>query len=312
MANANGWGDGASNNDIGWGQGADNTIGWGSVYSVSEAGATDIIGTPPVPPYSYLLDDYSSAAAAYSLRKLRSAYTGDAIRVRRSSDNTEQDFGFVSNVLDTASLLTFCGAGNGFVTTWYDQSGNANNATQTTAANQPQIVSSGAMITINGKNSMSFDGSNDSFNLASTINVASSNYNSFVGKRAVSGRRLVALTGGVGQQYFFALNSDNNYYLQGKTTHYQVSSATDTTTNQLLLTGLNSAGTMSMYKNGSTITSSQLSAAITNQISTIGNYLGGNGFLVYADLQEIVFYNSDQTSNRNGIESNINTFYTIY
>ena len=47
MANANGWGDGASNNNIGWGKGADNAIGWGSVYSVSEAGATNIIGTVP-------------------------------------------------------------------------------------------------------------------------------------------------------------------------------------------------------------------------------------------------------------------------
>jgi hypothetical protein len=47
MANTNGWGDGAANNAIGWGQGADNAIGWGSVYSVSEAGATDIIGTVP-------------------------------------------------------------------------------------------------------------------------------------------------------------------------------------------------------------------------------------------------------------------------
>ena len=47
MANANGWGDGASNNDIGWGKGADNAIGWGSVYSVSEAGETDIVGTIP-------------------------------------------------------------------------------------------------------------------------------------------------------------------------------------------------------------------------------------------------------------------------
>lgn len=50
MANANGWGDGASNNNIGWGKGADNAIGWGSVYSVSSAGATDIIGTPAVDP----------------------------------------------------------------------------------------------------------------------------------------------------------------------------------------------------------------------------------------------------------------------
>jgi hypothetical protein len=50
MANSNGWGDGASNNNIGWGKGADNAIGWGSVYSVSEAGATDIVGTPAVDP----------------------------------------------------------------------------------------------------------------------------------------------------------------------------------------------------------------------------------------------------------------------
>ncbi len=50
MANSNGWGDGAANNTIGWGQGADNAIGWGSVYSVSEAGATDIVGTTAVDP----------------------------------------------------------------------------------------------------------------------------------------------------------------------------------------------------------------------------------------------------------------------
>ena len=79
---------------------------------------------PPTP--SLLLDTYPNAAVAYSLRKLRTDYSGNAIRVRRSSDNVEQDFGFVGNDLDTASLLTFCGVGNGFITTWYDQSTNAN------------------------------------------------------------------------------------------------------------------------------------------------------------------------------------------
>jgi hypothetical protein len=67
-----------------------------------------------------LLDTYSGAAAAYSLRLLRSAYTGDAIRVRRASDNTEQNIGFVNNELDTSSLTSFCSGTNGFVTTWYD------------------------------------------------------------------------------------------------------------------------------------------------------------------------------------------------
>jgi hypothetical protein len=64
--------------------------------------------------------------------------------VRRSSDNAEQDIGFANNVLDTASLLSFCGAGNGFVTTWYDQVG-SNNATQTTTTQQPRIVNSGSL-----------------------------------------------------------------------------------------------------------------------------------------------------------------------
>ena len=116
-----------------------------------------------------LLDDYPNAAAAYSLRKLRSAYSGSAIRVRRSSDNTEQDIGFVNNLLDTSSLTTFCGSGNGFVTTWYDQSGNAYNATQSTASNQPQIVSSGSVINESSKPTLEF---NSDWLINSTINIS--------------------------------------------------------------------------------------------------------------------------------------------
>ena len=311
MANANGWGDGASNNNIGWGKGADNAIGWGDIHADSYAGLTDIVG---VAAFTGLLDTYSGASAAYSLRQLRTAYSGNAIRVRRSSDNAEQDFGFVSNDLDTASLLTFCGVGNGFVTTWYDQSGNANNATQSTAIAQPQIVSSGAMITTNGKNSMSFDGSNDTLNLASTITVGASNYQSFVGKRDSNGRRLYALSGGtsVASGYLWGLWSDNKYYLQGKATQYQASSAADTTTSQLLLTGLNNAGTMSMFKNGNTITSSTLNFTLLMNIHSISGNPTPSLQPTFGNLQEIVFYNSEQSANRTGIETNINTFYTIY
>jgi len=55
MANSNGWGDGAANNTIGWGQGATNAIGWGSVYAVSDAGRTDIIGTTAPAPVNLTL-----------------------------------------------------------------------------------------------------------------------------------------------------------------------------------------------------------------------------------------------------------------
>jgi hypothetical protein len=57
-----------------------------------------------------LLDIYPNAAVAYSLRKLREGYTGSAIRVRRASDSTEQNFGFDSSGnLDVNSIEAFVG-----------------------------------------------------------------------------------------------------------------------------------------------------------------------------------------------------------
>jgi hypothetical protein len=91
-----------------------------------------------------LLDQYP-ATVGYSLRRIRTAYSGACLRLRRSSDSAEQDIGFAGGVLDTASALSFCGAGNGFVATWYDQMG-SNNAVQATTTLQPQLVASGAMI----------------------------------------------------------------------------------------------------------------------------------------------------------------------
>ena len=104
----------------------------------------------------FFLDTYPNASVAYSLRLLSSTYAGSAIRVRRSSDNTEQNIGFSAGVLDTAALLSFCGAGNGFVTTFYDQSGNAKNSVQTSAGSQPRIVLSGNLETLNSKPTINY------------------------------------------------------------------------------------------------------------------------------------------------------------
>jgi hypothetical protein len=67
--------------------------------------------------------------------------------------------------IDAEALLTFVGSGSGFVTTWYDQSGNGRNATQTTAGSQPQIVSNGAAITEGRRPLISFDGLTQFLNL---------------------------------------------------------------------------------------------------------------------------------------------------
>jgi len=55
-----------------------------------------------------LCDTYA-AGAAYSLRKISNTYSGSAIRVRRSTDNAEQNIGFdASGNLDSVSLLIGC------------------------------------------------------------------------------------------------------------------------------------------------------------------------------------------------------------
>ncbi len=98
-------------------------------------------------------------SAAYGLRRLRRLYTGFCIRVRRSSDNAQLDIGFDSQGnLDILALLAFVGTGSGFVTIWYDQSGNGRNATQTTPEAQPRIVNAGVLDIANGKPAVRFNG----------------------------------------------------------------------------------------------------------------------------------------------------------
>lgn len=120
--------------------------------------------------FTGVLDGISNVAAAYSLRKLRSAYSGSAVRVRRSSDSTEQDIGFASDgEFDSSAFSSFIGGGTGYVKTWYDQSGNGRNLAQTTTANQPSITLSA----VNSKPAIVFDGSDDSFTYASSITIGS-------------------------------------------------------------------------------------------------------------------------------------------
>jgi hypothetical protein len=79
------------------------------------------------------------------------------MRVRRSSDNTEADIGFDGNgELDETALAAHVGANSGYVKTWYDQSGNARDITQTTNGLQPRIVNAGTIEKINGKCAVKF------------------------------------------------------------------------------------------------------------------------------------------------------------
>jgi hypothetical protein len=283
-----------------------------------------------------LLDLYPNSAAAYSLRKLRAAYTGSAIRVRRT-DLAESDIGFNSaGNLDTTSLLAFTGTGaldNGFVTTWYDQSGNGRNATQTNALNQPQIVSSGSVILENGKPSVQFDGSNDyvSYNSA-LLNNATDVYSSVVFSTTSTTTNQIVHSSPAdsGGNRGYDLRLPNSTQIQlairtnpSDTNSNAVGNFNYSTGNANLITGTFNASLSSneqkIYGNGTLVNEVSNSGTSIKNNGTNGGVVIGYfgisapfGAYLNGNVSELIMYTSDESSNRTGIETNINDFYSIY
>jgi len=265
----------------------------------------------------YLLDIYTGAAAAYSLRQLKSGVT-NAIEVRRASDNATQDIGFVNNELDVTTLESFCSGTNGFVTTWYDQSGNGNDATQTTAASQPQIVSSGSVIEENGKPAAQFDGNNDYLNLGDILS-GESILNNFTVTNVITGSNTSFIdiyNKGVGQagEREYGLEEDRLIVFDEDINQFVAVNYSLTLTQQTLIyNGYDTSDIFVGLDNNALITTSIESIVVQN---TNSNLYFATSVVVdrftSMKLQESIFYPSDQSSNRTGIETNINDFYSIY
>jgi hypothetical protein len=141
-------------------------FGVGTIGRIGRADYSAARGALPLP----ILDQLGiTAAGAYSLRRVRLA-ASLACRVRRTSDNAELNIGFTaSGDLDTAALLAFVGSGNGFVVTWYDQSGNGRHAVQTDPTQPPRIVSNGAIETQNGRPTVAQSLGNESLPISATF-----------------------------------------------------------------------------------------------------------------------------------------------
>ncbi len=283
-----------------------------------------------------LLDTYTGAAAAYSLRKLRTAYTGYAICVRRSSDNTSQDIGFrADGTLDTTALTSFVGVNSGYVSIWYDQSGNSKNAAQLTWAYQPLIVYNGTLQTNNGKPSLFFDGSNK-FLDCGYLNGGTkpANYSTFIPTtftsqgqtqsifgslnntgQGLSGYNTLGVHSAISYKMFAGSGDGTNYRYWNTAntpsvnTSYLFESHYKSNTSPYLgkIYWNNSLQSVSDWGGGTAQQSG--GTELKTSIGRAGEYVGDhfNGY-----LQEIVTYFSDQTANRAPIASNINSFYTIY
>ena len=234
----------------------------------------------------------------YGLALLNSDYEGNAVTVRRASDNATTNIGFDGQDLDIAALESFCSGTDGFVTTWFDQSGNVANATQTTASLQPKIVSSGSVILENGKpiiqnvTDSSFDVNETLDNTKpitqfavikneNTKNILNT-YDSFQYVFAAEDASATATV--------FNKNVDNSYLNSNSKTFVDRNDAWDNTINQSLVT---------FYWN---------SPAFSN-LTKIGWIDTGWST---PSLQTFIVYNSDQSSNRIGIETALNDYYNIF
>jgi len=263
-----------------------------------------------------LLDLYPNSAVAYSVRKLRTAYTGNSIRVRRSSDNAEQNIGFSGNNLDTSALTTFCAGTDGFVTIWYDQSGNGINVAQGTATLQPQIVSGGSVLLVNGKPAIFSNGTASitkklvNATLPNTSRPVSDFYAYKVNSIIVGLSYQAYYDGGAleVQRGFFGYQQSNGFDITYDGT---ILNAYPTTLNQTLATIIRNSASSQIYKNN-TLTASGNSGIYTPLIGLIfGEDYSTVGAQSNVYHQEFIRY-SGVSSNISAINTNINSYYGIY
>jgi len=259
-----------------------------------------------------LLDLYPGAIGAWSLRKLRNGYSGSAIRVRRASDNAEQNIGFdINGDLNTAALSAFCTGTNGFVTTWYDQASNKNGL-QTAATSQPKIYDSvTGVLTQNGKPAVSFDGVDDFFDCG-LINGGTkpANFSSMNVSRYSNLATLRFTFGSLDP----AASNTNSYNLTGVRTSKSengfgngaggatlaISTLNHTTNQQLNSAYYVGGNTIQMYRDGLGLSLTYLlqsasTCAGTEFKTSIGRGGEANGFYFIGDQQENIVYASDQT-----------------
>ena len=261
-------------------------------------------------------------------------YDAVAVQIRRSSDNAEVKVHFDSNgVISNSSRVTNAeeetvpfiqidnndttlaeflnpsGSGtDAFVVIWYDQAG-LKKAEQISAASQPQIASSGALLA----DGIEFDGStltsSSALGATSTIGIFavikpdSADADGYIlDNRDANddGARLMQSDAGIGKYLFSMDSTDISLADEG------------VSTTETLVTAIQSSTAATLFKNAV-----QIATAANDEISVTSGYrIGGNmvgtGTHFDGTMKELILFTSDQTDNRFKIESNINNYYGLY
>lgn len=297
---------------------------------------------PPPPP----LDQYTGAAAAYSVRLLRTAYTGAAMRVRRDTaggtgDDDEADVAFDNGVISLDSAVSnFSGTSNatnlgqflnatgytdadsltvvadGFVDEWKDQSGNANDAEQATFASQPQIFDSASptdLIILNGKPCVKFVRTGSS--TGTSLLTPSASWST---SGALEFFMVFKNDDTNGNQETWS-NASNRMFAGAATTWVRTTAGDLTYTlskiaNQNLFVYEHNSTARTIYIDASqdATSASPSNVSTTSSIGALGRRYNVNEGHADVSWQELIHYPSDQSSNRTAIETNLNDYFSIY
>ena len=272
-----------------------------------------------------ILDKIPGAVAVYSLIK-RKKKASKCIRVRRSGDNTEFDFGFVGNSLDTAALLAFVGLGSGYITKWYDQSANGNDAVQATANNQPRIVNAGILDTVNNNPALYFNGTSSRLSAlhSTSLNLQNPAISMVIKPTRVAGSAFEylvskSLSGTSTTGWVSYLRTSVSYV---RFAYFGTSSIPSTSAvpdprngfNHHLILGKN-AGNLSIYENGLNYANeSYTDQSVLNGLALEIGYDGNNGspqYFYQGYFQEIIIFSGSIQNNASLLYSSAKANYGV-
>lgn len=266
---------------------------------------------------------------AYSVRKISKTYTGPCVRVRRSSDNTEQDIGFDENgLISENQLLGFLNGSDGFISVWYDQSGSSRNISQSTLIQQPRIATAGVIVKESGKPIINFDGSDDFlFNNSIGSLFAGTNVpKSFICVHkfnVVTAGVIIVSAGAAAPSPLIAFGLDfpvstlfynyGNRQDAGGAVVPSVRSTIVANTTSLRLVSAYQSGTSADIIVDNIITNGSVNTGVMNptQFAVGCLYRSTATNFANVNIHELIIYSNDQFQNRSLIENNINSYYKL-
>jgi hypothetical protein len=259
---------------------------------------------------------------AYSLRRLSSTAT-NCIRVRRSNDNAEQDIGFTGTQpnasVDTSAITSFVGANDGFIVTWYNQ-GSLGNASQSTGAKQPRIVSGGTIDQLNSLPVVKNPNNNVERYLDTSISTLEPLPVTVIFAGRITAKASNAFgnigwhfggTGGTGGARYELFSEDNGIIANRRSGALLTQSSFNT--NAFIQQGIFRTSQLDGRFNGvnNTPVSYSGTAFATTSNFIIGGAGGGSSIQPGLESYEFIVYYADKFADRANIETDIDSYYGI-